>query len=88
MMTTSELTAVTLQGLDLILYGSAPAIIAAGVAGVTVSLVQALTQVQDQGLPTAAKFFAIMATLYATYMIMSHQLMNYSEKLFLYIERI
>ena len=82
---TSELTR---QALDLVLTNSMPTMLAAAGAGLAVALLQALTQVQDQGLPTAVKFFAVIATLYMTYATLANSLMAYSELLFAQIVKI
>ena len=82
MLSSSEISEVTRQALDLVLTSSTPTMLAAAVAGIAIALLQALTQVQDQGLPTAAKFFSVMAILYATYSGLSSSLAAYSDMLF------
>lgn len=82
MLEASEISAFTHQALDLVLSNSAPAMITAAVAGVAIALLQALTQIQDQGLPTAVKFFAVMGALYATYQGVAHALLSFGELLF------
>jgi len=66
----------------LIMQGSLPSIIAAAVVGVLIALIQALTQIQDQGLPTAFKFFAVMLTLFVTYAGLSSSLANFFIEIF------
>lgn len=51
------------QGLWLAVILSAPPLIIATLFGVVVSLVQAVTQVQDQTLPYVVKLFAVAVTL-------------------------
>ena len=53
------------QILLLVLTLSLPPITVAAVTGVTVSLIQALTQIQDQTLSFALKLIAVGLTLYA-----------------------
>jgi type III secretion protein S len=43
-----------------------PTIVVASLVGLAVSLLQALTQVQEQTLPFAIKLIAVSATLWAT----------------------
>ncbi len=62
----------------LVLLLSVPVIVVASVVGVLVSLVQALTQVQDQTLPFLVKLIAVSITLAATYRWMGHEIMNYA----------
>ncbi|QNM97646.1 type III secretion system export apparatus subunit SctS [Chitinimonas koreensis] len=54
------------KGLMLVVALSAPALIVATVVGVLVSLVQALTQVQDQTLSFSIKLVAVGISLAAT----------------------
>lgn len=51
------------QGLWLAIVMSAPPLIIATICGVIVSLVQAITQVQDQTLPYVVKLVAVSVTL-------------------------
>ena len=76
------------QSLTLVLTGSLPAIAAAAIAGVAVALFQALTQIQDQGLPTAVKFFAVLFVLFLPYVSTSTGIAAYAISLFALIETI
>jgi type III secretory pathway component EscS len=76
------------QSLTLVLTGSLPSIAAAAIAGVAVALVQALTQIQDQGLPTAVKFFAVLFVLFLTYVSTASSIAAYTTMLFGLIETI
>lgn len=51
------------QGMWLVVVMSAPPLIAATIFGVAVSLVQAITQVQDQTLPYVVKLIVVSASL-------------------------
>jgi flagellar biosynthetic protein FliQ len=53
------------QGLLLVLLVSAPAVLAALVVGLLVSVVQAATQIQEQTLSVAPKLVAVSLTLAA-----------------------
>ena len=70
------------------LTGSLPSIAAAAIAGVVVALFQALTQIQDQGLPTAAKFFAVLFVLFMTYISSSTSIASFAALMFAMIETI
>lgn len=54
------------QGLMLSILLSAPPLIIAAACGMIVSLLQAVTQIQDQTLPYVVKLVAVGATLAAT----------------------
>lgn len=60
------LTGLTHKALVLVLMLSLPPIVVASVVGVLVSLVQAVTQVQDQTLSFAFRLVAVIITLLAT----------------------
>jgi len=83
-----EILGLASQSLQLVLVGSLPAITAAAVAGVAVALFQALTQIQDQGLPTAIKFFAVIFVLFLTYVSIATSLATFTQSLFTMIETI
>lgn len=51
------------QGLWMIIMLSAPPLLVATLCGVVVSLVQAVTQIQDQTLPYVVKLMAVAITL-------------------------
>ena len=76
------------QSLTLVLKGSLPSIAAAAVAGVAVALIQALTQIQAQGLPTAIKFFAVLFVLFLTYVSLSSAIAAFTTTIFGLIQTI
>lgn len=88
MLTGPEILGLATQSLSLVLTGSLPSIAAAAIAGVAIALFQALTQIQDQGLPTAVKFFAVMIALMLTYVSTSTAIGAYATMLFDMIEKI
>jgi flagellar biosynthetic protein FliQ len=61
---------------------SAPALLAALVLGLTISVFQALTQVQEQTLGVLARIFAVFATVYFLGYWMLTQLTRLGHKLF------
>ena len=88
MLSDREILGLASQSLSLVLTGSLPSIAAAAIAGVVVALFQALTQIQDQGLPTAVKFFAVMFALMMTYISTATAIAAIANLLFGLIESI
>ncbi len=72
----------TIQSMTLVLVLSLPPIIVASVSGVLVSLVQALTQVQEQTLSFAVKLLAVFATLVLTARWVGAELILFGTKMF------
>lgn len=72
----------TVQGMILVLILSMPAIILATLSGLLVSLLQALTQIQEQTLGFAIKLIVVVLTLLLTAHFMVGELFNYSLNLF------
>ena len=88
MLRNAEILGLASQSLSLVLSGSLPSIAAAAIAGVAVAIFQALTQIQDQGLPTAVKFFAVLFALMMTYVSTSTAIGTFANLLFDMIEKI
>jgi type III secretion protein S len=68
------------QALLLSLILSLPVVITAGVVGLLVGLIQAVTQLQDQALLMALKLSAVIAVLFVTGGWMSSELVSIFEK--------
>lgn len=66
----------------LVLMLSLPVVLVASVVGVLVSLVQALTQVQDQTVAFLVKLVTACITLALTYHWMGEVLLRYTERSF------
>lgn len=66
------------QMMWLVLLLSLPVVVVASFVGVLVSLVQALTQVQDQTIQFLVKLLAVSVTLAITYHWMGDMLLNYA----------
>ena len=62
----------------IVLLLSLPTIVVASIVGVGVSLLQTLTQIQDQTLQFLIKLFAVSLALVATYHWMGSSLLNYT----------
>lgn len=69
----------------LVLCLSMPVVVVASTVGLVVSLLQALTQIQDQTLQFLIKLLAVSATLLMTYHWMGATLLNYTQQSFLQI---
>ncbi len=68
----------TAQALWLVLLLSMPPIIAASVVGLMISLIQALTQIQEQTLPFAFKLVAVIISIFLTARWIGIEIYNYS----------
>lgn len=66
----------------LVLLLSLPTVVIASFTGLIVSLVQTLTQLQDQTLQFLIKLVAVCVTLVATYHWMGDSLLNYTGRIF------
>jgi type III secretion protein S len=69
------------QALWLILVLSAPPVIAAALVGLTIALIQAATQIQEQTLQYALKFFAIVLTIFLTASLMGGALYQFADRI-------
>lgn len=72
------LTDLTHKALLLVLLLSLPPIVTAAVVGVLVSLVQAVTQIQDQTLSFAFRLVAVIITLLITVQWLGEQIVIYT----------
>ncbi len=68
----------TAQALWLVLLLSMPPIIAASVVGLMISLIQALTQIQEQTLPFAFKLVAVIISIFLTARWIGIEIYNFS----------
>lgn len=76
------LTDLTHKALMLILLLSLPPIITAAVVGVLISLVQAVTQIQDQTLSFAFRLIAVVVTLLITARWLGEQVVIFTADIF------
>ncbi len=72
----------TQEALWLMLVLSAPAIVAATATGLLVSLLQAVTQIQEQTLAFAVKLVAVVVTLFITAGLLGETLQQFSLRLY------
>ncbi|MGG2142949.1 MULTISPECIES: EscS/YscS/HrcS family type III secretion system export apparatus protein [Symbiopectobacterium] len=84
-MNEATLTHLMTQLLWIVLLTSLPIIVVACVVGVLVSLLQALTQIQDQTLQFMIKLLAVALMLMATYHWLGGILLGYTRQVLLQI---
>jgi type III secretion protein S len=72
----------TIRTLSLVLWTSLPVIAVATFVGIAVSLVQALTQIQDQTLPFGIKLIAVFVALFFTVRWMGSEIFNFTVLIF------
>ena len=72
----------TQQALWLVLVLAAPPVVVAALVGLLIAFVQAATQLQEQTFQYAAKFFAIVVTIFVTASLMGTTLYTFSVRIF------
>lgn len=70
------------ESMVLVMVLSMPPIIVAAVVGIGISLIQALTQVQEQTVSFAIKLVAVAATIAAMAGLLGSEMVNFATKLF------
>ncbi|WP_067520326.1 type III secretion system export apparatus subunit SctS [Endozoicomonas ascidiicola] len=83
-----QILTLTAQSLWLTLILSMPPIIAATAIGLIISLIQALTQIQEQTLPFAFKLIAVVISIFLTSRWMGIELYNFTIMMMNMIERL
>ena len=78
----NDVVSYVVQCLTLTLILSMPAILVASIVGTLFSLLQALTQIQEQTLSFAVKLVSVGLTLYLTASWQGGELMNYTLSIF------
>ncbi len=73
-----EIIQLTAHALMLVLILSMPPIIAAAGVGLLISLIQALTQIQEQTLPFAFKLIAVIISIFATARWLGLEIFHYA----------
>lgn len=84
-MNDANLTHLITQLMWIVLMTSFPVILVASAVGICVSLLQALTQIQDQTLQFMIKLLAVALMLMATYHWLGGVLLGYTRQVFLQI---
>jgi flagellar biosynthetic protein FliQ len=80
-MEAAEVVDVVRQGIYVLMLVSAPIMIAALVVGLTISILQALTQIQEQTLTFVPKLVAMLLMLVITLPFMMQTLIDFTHKL-------
>ncbi|MEN3386713.1 MAG: type secretion protein [Hyphomicrobiales bacterium] len=70
------------QAMILVMLLSMPPIVVASLVGIVVSLLQALTQVQEQTISFAVKLIAVAATIAAMASFLGSEMLSFTLKLF------
>ena len=81
-MLNSEAIQLTQQALWFVMLLSAPPIIVAAVVGLLIAFLQAATQIQEQTLQFALKFFAIVVTIFLTASMLGGGLYQFADRVF------
>ncbi len=81
-MTSADAMFYLTESMTLTMILSMPPIIVASLVGILVSLLQALTQVQEQTLSFAIKLIAVAVTIVAMSGLLGAQMLDYTLKLF------
>ena len=68
------------QALWLVLILSAPPVLAAALVGLLVAIIQAATQIQEQTLQYALKFFVIVVVIFLTASLMGGSLYRFADR--------
>lgn len=79
---TGELVDTVVDALWLVLMLSAPPIVAASLVGLLVAIVQAATQLQEQTLQYALKFFVVVIALFVTGGLVATSLVSFAGNIF------
>lgn len=87
-MTSNDIVSFLVQALYLTLLLSMPTILVAAIVGTLFSLLQALTQIQEQTLSFAVKLIAVGVTLFLTAGWVGGELMNYTLTIFSSFHRV
>jgi type III secretion protein S len=81
-MEVADITSNVIKAMMLVLWLSLPPIVVASLVGILFSLVQALTQIQEQTLSFGVKLVAVGLTLYLTARWIGGEIYNYTLILF------
>ena len=77
-----DIIELTQQSLWLIIVLAGPPVAVAAIVGIIIAFVQAATQLQEQSFQYAAKFFAVVVTIFITSSLMGSTLYQFSIRVF------
>lgn len=78
-LTPQSVLEVAQQGLLLVLVLSLPAVVVAGLVGLLLGVLQAVTSIQDQSIPQSVKLLAVLGTLLLTMRWMGAHVLAFAE---------
>ncbi|MET0026425.1 MAG: type III secretion system export apparatus subunit SctS [Candidatus Thiodiazotropha sp.] len=78
----TEIIKITQQALWLVLVLAGPPVVVAALVGIFIAFIQAATQLQEQTFQYAAKFFAIIVTIFITASLAGNTLYHFTDRLF------
>lgn len=78
----SDVINLTQEALWMIVVLAGPPVVVAAVVGILIAFFQAATQLQEQTFQYAAKFFAIIATMFLMASLMGSTLFRFTERIF------
>jgi len=81
-MLSSDVLQITQQALWLVVILAGPPVVVAALVGILIAFIQAATQLQEQTFQYAAKFFAIVVTIFATASLIGSTLFRFSDRIF------
>lgn len=81
-MLNSDIIQITQQALWIVVLLAGPPVVVAALVGVLIAFIQAATQLQEQTFQYAAKFFAIVLTIFVTASLMGSTLYRFSDRIF------
>ncbi|MCG7899743.1 MAG: type III secretion system export apparatus subunit SctS [Candidatus Thiodiazotropha weberae] len=77
-----EIITLTQQALWFVIVLAGPPVIVAALVGIFIAFIQAATQLQEQTFQYAAKFFAIVLTIFVTASLAGSTLFHYTDHIF------
>jgi len=77
-----DIIELTREALTLLLILAAPSVLVAALVGLLIAFIQAATQIQEQSFQYAAKFFAVVLTIFLTASIAGESLYSFTDRIF------
>ncbi|MCG7925137.1 MAG: type III secretion system export apparatus subunit SctS [Candidatus Thiodiazotropha taylori] len=77
-----EIIKITQQALWFVIVLAGPPVIVAALVGIFIAFIQAATQLQEQTFQYAAKFFAIILTIFLTASLAGSTLFHFTDRIF------
>ncbi|MBW9268583.1 MAG: type III secretion system export apparatus subunit SctS [Candidatus Thiodiazotropha sp. (ex. Lucinisca nassula)] len=77
-----EIIKITQQALWFVIVLAGPPVVVAALVGIFIAFIQAATQLQEQTFQYAAKFFAIVLTIFVTASLAGSTLFHFTDRIF------